>query len=656
MATKNYQWAAAVTVESGGYQGELISIEQNGVEVFSGSVNISQIPKTFNLPWTTTTDETGSSTYTYTYRDSDTMNNNNSTRVSITVTDEWAVSISKNNVMTVTVHTVMNSAVRTRIGSPSNVNRHIWMRRKSNGNDFNPFPLIDNASTAHTIASNVDMGNYIFSLQPGEDAQNATVWWRSTNVGHEGDRIPNIYTDILRVGIHFKNILPKDYVPGKIWNDTSTVVETKTGTNITFDDTVHAPLEDLKVGGNIEQTTYSGKNLFDGELEDGGYSQSDGSKVSSTSQARSVNAVYVNPNTTYTLSVSGVVYANLIRWFYYTANGTYISTETSSTGQFTTPSNCYQVRFHSSKIFQDYAPDYNVNMQVELGLTATSFEPYVGGIPSPNPDYPQNVNVATGIQTVTISNGQGQNQNFTIGLGSIELRKIGNYQDYIHQVNGEWYIHKVISTKTYVGASSEGWSYFQYGGYSLWRSYDIPTGMDTSAITSDSFKSNNFTYWVNDGTSVSVGVTNGHFGFPAAANNINFKYTAVEPALNDWTTWLANHPTTVYYPLATPTETKITNITFISQLNAIKSFGTYSGDTIIAVSGNISSPLTVSAKVFSDQGAWLSHNRTNGTAEIYNGLTWPQMRTYDGGVGTGNPPTIEHSDEVWRNQRLIGDE
>ena len=181
MEGKNYQWTAAMTVESGGYSGELITIEQNGAVLFSGSV--SNPPQTFNLPWTTTSSDTGSSTYTYTYRDSDTMNNNNSTKVAITVRDEWTVSIDNRNYMTVTVHTTMVSAVRTRIGSPSNANRHLWMRRSSSGRDYAPFPLIDNGSSAHTIASNVDMGTYSFTLAPGENAQRSTIWWRNTIVG-----------------------------------------------------------------------------------------------------------------------------------------------------------------------------------------------------------------------------------------------------------------------------------------------------------------------------------------------------------------------------------------------------------------------------------------------------------------------------------------
>lgn len=247
MEGKNYQWTAAMTVESGGYNGELITIEQNGTVLFSGSV--SHPPQTFNIPWTTTSSDTGSSTYTYTYRDSDTMNNNNSTKVAITVKDEWTVSIDNRNYMTVTVHTTMVSAVRTRIGSPSNANRHLWMRRSSSGRDYAPFPLIDNGSSAHTIASNVDMGTYSFTLAPGENAQRSTIWWRNTIVGHESQRIPNIYTDIFGIGIHFKNILPKDYVPGQTWNGTKWLSHNRSGGTA-----------DIRTGSNtwVQMRTYDG--------------------------------------------------------------------------------------------------------------------------------------------------------------------------------------------------------------------------------------------------------------------------------------------------------------------------------------------------------------------------------------------------------------
>lgn len=42
------------------------------------------------------------------------------------------------------------------------------------------------------------------------------------------------------------------------------------------------------------------------------------------------------------------------------------------------------------------------NIQIENGSTATDYEPYVGGVPMPNPQFPSPVNVVSGAQTVKI--------------------------------------------------------------------------------------------------------------------------------------------------------------------------------------------------------------------------------------------------------------
>lgn len=53
-------------------------------------------------------------------------------------------------------------------------------------------------------------------------------------------------------------------------------------------------------------------------------------------------------------------------------------------------------------------------------------------------------------------------------------------------------------------------------------------------------------------------------------------------------------------------------------------------------------------------GRWLSHNRTGGTLKIYNGSSWSNnLRTVNGGVGTGDPPSIFDGNE-WKNGRRIG--
>lgn len=52
---------------------------------------------------------------------------------------------------------------------------------------------------------------------------------------------------------------------------------------------------------------------------------------------------------------------------------------------------------------------------------------------------------------------------------------------------------------------------------------------------------------------------------------------------------------------------------------------------------------------------WMSHNRAAGFEKIYtSSSTTREMRTQDGGVGTGNPPTIYNAN--WINDRKIGNE
>lgn len=492
------------------------------------------------------------------------------------------------------------------------------------------------------------------------------------------------------------------------------------GTNIELDGTIAGgAIESVEMYGDTEQTTYSGKNLYQSigiTTQSGGLVsvlQEDG-RLRITGQATSNSSNFAGtmttnlPAGTYTFSITKALpFRVLLRSNDNQNHWVLEAGQTSITQTINSPLTSLWVWGYLLTSGTTY--DETVGFMLESGSLATSFEPYVGGTASPNPDYPQEVQTVTGRQVVTISDGGSESQEYEINLGKnlcdgisqgywltsaatnagvssgdtgliipieqntsytisttssqsryriafsdqtyqgsqfncysgtnrdgtsdaitknsenhkylivnatdltriqiekgstattyapyftpIELCKIGTYQDYIYKSGENWYVHKEISTKTYVGASSEGWYLFSYGGNTLWRSTDVPTGIDANAITSDSLKSNNFTYWVNDGTSVSVGVTEGHFGFNATATNINIKYAAVEPTLSDWTTWLTNHPTTVYYPLTTPTDTQITNSALIAQLEALNAGDTYDGTTLITVSSeNLAGSLDV---------------------------------------------------------------
>lgn len=198
---KNYQWRTSSTIISGGYVGE-----ETGV-----------IPA--DTGWRTTDASSGSSSAEYYYRDSDTGDNNNSSRVVVGITESWTVEINDQNYMTVTLTTKINHIRRDDIrGNPGTVGRNIFVRRYAGGpvlwsksNDANNY--------AHTIMANqLVLDTYTFTLAPGQNLSRGSVYFRNNTAGHDADPVPSIYVDEMWLGTEFKNPLPKDYIPGKIWN------------------------------------------------------------------------------------------------------------------------------------------------------------------------------------------------------------------------------------------------------------------------------------------------------------------------------------------------------------------------------------------------------------------------------------------------------
>ena len=113
-----------------------------------------------------------------------------------------------------------------------------------------------------------------------------------------------------------------------------------------------------------------GKNLFDKDNADifTGYAlNSQTGQVYSTTLWSVSNYIEIEPSTIYTLTTmpSGI---NSVA--FYDSEKTYISGETSFVTK-TTPSNAKYLRF-------DYKTEYSAIMQLELGSTATTYEPYNG--------------------------------------------------------------------------------------------------------------------------------------------------------------------------------------------------------------------------------------------------------------------------------------
>lgn len=387
-------------------------------------------------------------------------------------------------------------------------------------------------------------------------------------------------------------------------------------------------LSDLKLDSDTSQTTYSGKNLLevhsgttatfggvtatrqsDGSILLGGTATANawlefGVDFKNGTSAQTTPYALLDSTKTYTLSSS-------IRSGTYTSGGG--GTNVTIQGSTTTPSNwscniagsatvtgangIYRayIRISTGDVFSNAI----IQPQLELGSTATDWEKYVGGIPAPNPAYPQDINVVTGTQTIDI-NGTS----YPINLGNIELAETGTYRDYIHKVGNEWKVHKatgkvVLDGTIQVTASG---AYTNASNYCVVTSntYDSILGAVVPA-TSDFFTNYSAsTLYAGmpafDEARFSVGAGGAsklRFAMPTSLLDM----TTTTTQADSFKAWLNAHNVTVYYALATATDTTITDTALIAQLEAARNAGLANGTNVIsntATGANLAGDLELS--------------------------------------------------------------
>ena len=465
------------------------------------------------------------------------------------------------------------------------------------------------------------------------------------------------------------------------------VLKYATGTSITLTDVVRGITSLENVYGDTFQQTYAGKNKFD-------YESASDTNNTFISTYRLFEIEGLKPNTTYTISNLGFT-STLAGKYVYLWNDTDYATsnkimladpagyKSSASLGTNNGAKLYLAIFPIDDTIWENVITYFENAQIEEGATATSFEPYVGGMPAPNPDYPQDVNVVTGEQTVTVTgknlfnkdggntlntvvdaNGIGSNvpntyrtvfapcqpnttytvskafdstrnrfsiaytktiptynmsevygrifdntksaltittgadakyivayvwitggsvsandmvasvqieegatssdyesyqgADYTIDLGSIELCKIGAHQDYIYKSGTDWYVHKTINGVTLNG--SEIWT----GTGSVFQTLESSTP-NKGDLWRDAY-SNYFVHHYYP-SAITINIKNGEFGWNGASL-LTVRDDNITGSAN-FKTWLSTHNLDVYYIVSTATDTKITDSTLISQLNAL---------------------------------------------------------------------------------------
>ena len=185
--------------------------------------------------------------------------------------------------------------------------------------------------------------------------------------------------------------------------ETSTETETSDNSN-EIEITSVNKINSISINGVTNQSNYTGKNLFAGTDWVNGYFRNDGVYIPKTTGGNDTACTTFNkidPSDSCASSWGGwsVKIPSEMYIFAYSSN-----TENSFLGKTTinlhvgdtykiydNPYNADYIRiyFHGAGSYSQYIP---VNFQIEKGTTATSYEPYCGGVPTPSPAAPQDIN------------------------------------------------------------------------------------------------------------------------------------------------------------------------------------------------------------------------------------------------------------------------
>lgn len=160
-------------------------------------------------------------------------------------------------------------------------------------------------------------------------------------------------------------------------------------TNLPDSDT--GRIVDLKLYGKSEQKQYSGKNLLDWDLSTNQSIDDSGFVLDDTTRILSDFIRVTSDNYT----ASGHAGYELVAIAIYDENQKFTERfiVQDKSGSYTKQFTDGFVRLYYSKYdgTQDISKEELSRVMFEKGSTATAYEPYVGGIPSPNPEYPQEI-------------------------------------------------------------------------------------------------------------------------------------------------------------------------------------------------------------------------------------------------------------------------
>ena len=149
-----------------------------------------------------------------------------------------------------------------------------------------------------------------------------------------------------------------------------------------------------------------------------------------------------------------------------------------------------------------------------------------------------------------------------------EMCKIGDYKDYFHKDSGKWYVHKEIGKKIFDG--TEFWRAVATKTTDVYRM--LTTSLKGSILAPATSSTQFLAFCSRFKPIIADDTYKNNEGISCARDenvHIYMETYNTSTSVNDFKTWLSNNNVTLYYVLATPAETEITNSTLIEQLEAI---------------------------------------------------------------------------------------
>lgn len=229
----------------------------------------------------------------------------------------------------------------------------------------------------------------------------------------------------------------------------------------------------------------------------------------------------------------------------------------------------------------------NVNVKPSFTVTDDPSKPYI--YVALYASYSSSASVGDYVGYGSVMVNRGSTPGAYVGYSPVELCKIGNYRDKIYNndpnedwydpdlEDNAWYVHKAIGMITADG------SYGGYNGTRNWfyvnpTSYGKPSAIKTVVPVSNYFTGYEYTPFRANSTVDGCSVDSSDSSPSLLIRNNTFSTATA------YTTWLANTQPKLYYALAAPTDTKITDATLVGQLEALGAMKLFIGENNVLVS------------------------------------------------------------------------